>query len=262
MSEFKIILCFIIASLLIIKFLASWQIKRSAKKSLEQQKVIYSGKMEYADASPRDFPWLDESFYSEVSQKMSEVGFRHIGDFECLTLSKQFPSMRTFIRRFIGDMGTTVGEAYHVKILGLMRIFVLLKIIPRNIRTIEFLSEFTDYTFLTTSNNAGFNLFSDFPGIISNQLAPSTPFDKLLSTHLEKLERVVKENNVKPVCFGNREDVLASGDRMQMLKSAHKKRTGYISREHFEQIAGDKSSVLQNEYMREFEKARDQNNID
>ena len=43
---------------------------------LTQQRTIDSGTLEYAQVAPRDVPWLDTSFYDEVSNKMARCGFR------------------------------------------------------------------------------------------------------------------------------------------------------------------------------------------
>ncbi len=239
--------------------MARWHTKTGAKKQLTRQKTIYSGKMKYAEVPPRDFPWLDEAFYDEVSKKMADAGFRHVGDFECLTLSRQFPSMRTFLRCFVGDAGAIMAAGYHVKVRGLMSVLALLRVIPKNMRTVEFESEFDDRTFLSTNNCAGLNAFTDDPGITIEQLDPSTPLEQLLSRHRERLKRIVEERKVQPVRFATRDDVLAAQDRMHELRSGHRKRTGYVTRDQFEAMAGGKLSHAQREFVDEFEKARNDN---
>ena len=110
--------------------LVRWLTRRAAGSLLTKQRAIYSGKMEFAKVAPRDFPWLDQSFYDEVSKKMANAGFRRVGDFEYLTLSRQWPSMRTFLRRFVGDAGAIMAAGYHIKVRGVMGVSALLRGLP------------------------------------------------------------------------------------------------------------------------------------
>ncbi len=230
----------------------------SARKILNQQKAIYSGKMEYANASPDSFPWLDRSFYEDVTRKMLDAGYRNVGDFECLTASRQFPSMRTFVRSFTGDSGTTMSACFHVKMRGFMGFFALLGVIPKNLRTIEFETEFSDNTFLSTSNSLGLNAFTDFPGIVIQQLPPDASYEQILARHREKLRELVEVIKLQPVIVASAEEILASQDRMHELKSRHREKTGYVTREQFKTMAGGKLSDAQNELVDEFERAREE----
>jgi hypothetical protein len=251
------VLLALVVFLLVLPIIARWRTRRRAKKTLTQQKAIYSGEMEFADASPRDFPWLDESFYDDVSDMMRHSGFRFIADLECVTATRQFPGMRTFLRCFIGDADTTAAATYHVRLRGKLRILALLGAIPKEIRAIEFETEFTDRTFLCTNNLAGRNPFADCPAITSNQLDYNTPFDELLAKHRETFAEILATRGVEPICIHSRQDALASQSRMHAIKSAHRKQVGYVTPQQFEQLAGHELTPPQQDFVREFEKLRD-----
>jgi hypothetical protein len=258
MPELDRLLAVVLILLVVLSFVWRWWMRRGARKILNQQKAIYSGTLEYADTSPRDFPWLDAAFYDDASSKMAQAGFRCVGDFECLTISKQFPNMRTFLRCFVGDAGTTMAAAYHVKMRGVMRLFALLRVVAKDIYTIEFESEFSDHTFLTTNNCAGLNPFVDYPGITTHQHSPSTPFEELLADHRKEVQHIVSQREVTPVRVATKQDLLASQDRMHALKSAGAKGRGYVTQDQFEAMAGGKLSDGQRSFVEEFRALRDE----
>ena len=233
-----------------------------AGKTLAKNKALYSGKMEYVEVSPSDFPWVDASFYGGVSASMTDAGFRFVGDFESLRASRQYPHMRTFLRWFIGDADATMAACYHVKIRGLMRAFALFRLIPKHMRIVDFESEFTDHTFLVTNNAGGLNVFTDCPEITMNQLAVGTSLDRLLVEHRQGIERIVAHHGVEPIRMRTKKDMQASQDRMHSLKSAQRKRAGYVTREQFEEMAGGELSGSQQKFVREFEKAREEDHTD
>lgn len=248
---------YVAAALVALLLLARWNRKRSAQKLLTQQKSLYSGKMEHAEVHPKDFPWLDESFYDDVSRRMAYARFRCVGDFECLTISRLFPSMRTFSRSFVGHAGTIKAGACHVKTRRLMSVSSVLHFIPKNIQILEFGSEFDDHTFLITHNCADLDSCPECPGITAEQLDPSTPLEQLLSHHRKRLQSIMEERKVQPIRFSTKDDIFASQDRMHELKSRHTRRIGYVTRDQFEAIAGGKLSSGQREFVDDFEKARD-----
>ncbi|MBN1346397.1 MAG: hypothetical protein JXQ73_27160 [Phycisphaerae bacterium] len=258
MREITHLLTIAFIALVVLSFVWQWWMRRGARKMLDQQKAIYSGTLEYADASPHDFPWVDTFFYDDVSARMAQAGFRYVGDIQCVTANKQYPSMRTFLRCFIGGGGTTMAAAYHVKMRGALRLLALLRVVAKDIRAVEFESEFTDHTFLTTSNLAGLNPFTSYAGITTHQHPPGTPLEELLADHREAVRDIVAQREVTPVRVSTKKEMLASQDRMHVLKSSHAKSHGYVSRDQFEAIAGRKLSKGQRRFVETFEALRDE----
>ena len=144
MSEITKLLISAVIFLTVFVFLTYWLRRREARKALAKSKAMFSGKLEFTEVSPRDFPWLDTSFYDKVSARMTDAGFRFVGDFESLSASRQYPKLRTFIRCFIGEAGTTTAACYHVKGRGQVGAFGLGLLFGNHIRIVEFESEFTD----------------------------------------------------------------------------------------------------------------------
>jgi hypothetical protein len=233
-----------------------WNLKRLARKTYSQQKAIYSGAMEYADANPNDFNWLDLAFYDDVTAKFSHLSFRHVGDVECVTATRQYPGMRTFMRVFVGDGGNSMAACYHVKMRGMFGILSLFGVIPRNMRVVEFESEFSDQTFLATTT-APKKLIGDFPFLTHVCVDPNVSPAEMLARHREEMRRITNERGVQPVRLMSKADMLASQDRLQIMKSAHKKKVGYVTRDDFAGMAGGKLSTAQTKLVDEFERIRD-----
>lgn len=242
---------------------AIW-IRWCAKKLLEYEVAFTSENFELTritrpDFHWLDFPWLDWTFYEDVAQKMSKDGFRCIGDFEHLALSKLVPTMRTYLKCFMEDTGTVMATAYHMKRHGWGLVAVSARDAPESIQAIEFETEFDDHTFLTTHNLAGLDGNCACPEITTEQHEPGTPYEKLLLHHREKLQSIVEERRVQPVRFDTLEDFLSAQDRIQAIRSAQHRRIGYITRDQLEAIFGGKLSKAQRLFVDEFERARRDN---
>jgi hypothetical protein len=117
---------------------------------------------------PSDFPELDCEFYDRVRSSLEAHGFRFLGDRENITLSRIVPDSRTFIRTTVSADGSIVGGAYHLKVRRVRGI-------PVEKRTIEFETEFSDGTFLSTSNAGAIARNFPVPGIDAKRCPEETP---------------------------------------------------------------------------------------
>ncbi len=248
----------ILAALAAAALLWRWSARRQARRVLDQQKAIYSGKLEYAAARPADFPWLDAYYYEGMAAALAEAGFRAVGDFECLTLSRQFPALRTFLRCFIGDEGATMAAVYQIRLRGFPGLLGRLGLLPRVVRAVEFESEFVGGTFLSTNNLAGRNVFTECPGVETTQLPPATSWADVLAVHRQALWTAIREGGRQPRLCAGPEDVLAAQDRLHELKSAHRRAVGYVTREEFAALAGGELTAAQEKFVADFERRREE----
>lgn len=241
----------------VIQVLGRWHTRRAARSLLQKQKTLYSGHSEYADATPSDFPRADHKFYEEAQKAMTALGLHWVGDIENLKATRSYPRMRTFLRCFISQDGLVMAAVYHVKMRGLPGVMALLGLLPKDIRTCDFETEFKDGTFLATSNGKGVNRLATCTGIDAHLLEPATAIETLLARHRQELERHVKELGREALCMHSKEELLASQDRQEALKVAFKTQRGYLTQEDFERIRGKKLSAPQQELVDEFTKQRD-----
>jgi hypothetical protein len=223
-------------------FVLSWILqlifspKRAAKNIAETGEKLYSDLHQYAPVDAKQFRDLDLAFYDRTQAELEILGFRHVGDYEDVTLSRQMPSMRTFIRRMISSDGTVMAGTYHLKYRGFMRLLALFGILPGKPFYLDLETEFSNGSFLATSNtDTGANA-SPFPGI-TNQLHPQwmTPSD-LLADHRKGMAAVEQQGH-SAVKLATASEYQASQDRMQELKNRHRKSQGFIDLELSKTVA-------------------------
>jgi hypothetical protein len=224
--------------------------KRAARKILDQQKAIYSSSaFEYRNAVPSEFPDLDISFYDQYRIWLEGQGFQFLGDRENVTLTRIFPKMRTFIRSLVSADGTICGGIYHVKpgALGF----------PPDIKAIDFETELNDGTFLITTNTLESARALPMPGIDAARLPMATHPDAVLRAHLD---RVAQALNARPEVAATKihtmNDVILFQQRMQEIKTKHKKAIGFVGRSDLEKVRGRELNEQERGVVRELEKLK------
>jgi hypothetical protein len=197
--------------------------KAAANRVVELNKAVYGSEpYEYRMVQPLEFPELDSEFYDRARSWFQAQGFRFLGDRENVTLSRIMPQARTFIRTMVSADGTIFGGAYHVK---LQRVRGL----PAEARVIEFETEFSDGTFVTTSNAPATARTLEVSGIHAERFPGETSADELLRTHRERLAGVAES---RPPLTATRlktmDDVISFQRRMQALGATYKHSIGYL----------------------------------
>jgi hypothetical protein len=210
--------------------------KRAARKIVETSKAIYSRPHEFAEVRAADFRDLDLAFYNRAQAELEAFGFRHVADIEDLTATRQFPGMRTFIRALAGDSGSTSAGIYQLKFRGFYRLLQLVGVLPKKPFFIDLETEFSDGTFLATSNTRGTDLSSDVPGIQRQIFPAETPIAQLVAAHREQSGPQCQEGRIatKVGCLA---EIRALQNRLQEAKNRHKKNLGYVDAEQTARIA-------------------------
>jgi hypothetical protein len=224
--------------------------RKAAKNILEFQKAIYSSEpYEYRMVSPSEFPELDHDFYDRMRSSLESQGFRFLGDRENATLSRVAPDKRTFLRTMVNADGTICGAAWHRRLNRPFRSFAT------DIKSIEFESELSDGTFVTTSNNLESARSLPFPGIEAERFPSETSADELLRVHRERLARVLESRpHLSPTKLQTMEDVIWFQRRQQMIKAKHKQSIGYASVESVEKALGRPLGTEQRTFAAEIKK--------
>lgn len=221
MDELTDIVLMVIGVLAASALLRRYQTKRAARNIKKYHDNMAVEGFEYAPASPESFPRLDLAYYDSVRQWwMAKSGFRWIGDVENVTVSRMCPKSRTFIREFLNDDGTISAACYHFIAGGFMG-FLLRLMAPKhaNQKICEFNTEFTDGTFIETSNCATIGHLAEIPGIVRHFMAADTFPDEIFRAHVIALQRLIEEKRLRPVVMLNAEDIHAASNREQALKS-------------------------------------------
>ncbi len=203
------------------------QQKNAATAILSQQIAVYGEPHEYRLAKMEEFPDLDRGFYESCRSWFEQHSFRYVGDRENMTLTGVYPNMRTMLRSFIGSDGTILGSVYHIR-----------KKAGKDVnKTIDFETETSIGTFITTSNTLDTARVLPFPGIKSQRLPAETLPEELLRLHLESLRHEIELHpGLTFTRCSTLEEFIAFQRRMHAMKVMHKKKVGYISAADLEAV--------------------------
>ena len=182
---------------------------------------------------------LDRDFYRTRTEELEAARFRTVEDLVDVTAERATSWARAVIRTFIGDNGTTMAAVYDVRIRGLARLVQFLGVIARDMRTVEFETEFSDGTFACTSNAVSASKTTEVPGISRLFLPVRSTTRELLDAHRAHVARLLGEKpSVTPIRVATFADVEAAQDRMQAMKSRFRRSEEFNGVEETERIMG------------------------
>ena len=211
----------------------------ATKRVAKQQKELWGGLHEYRDATDDDLRPLDRAFYETATAQLTANGFRHIRDLVNVTTSNTWPRNHTVLRCFVGNSNSTMAAVYHLRMYGGVRVLQLLGLISRKLKIVEFESELSDGTFVTTANNAESERTLGYPFVDRLQFPSNTPGDQLIKSHREHLNTVLASKpGVHVVAIHSYRDLRASQDRLHLLKIAHRRSPNFDHRAEWAKIAG------------------------
>ena len=233
--------------------------KRVARKIVGDAKALYSAPHEFAEVRAASFRDVDHRFYDSKRAELETLGFQYLADIEDLTLSRQYPSMRTFVRALVGDAGTVSAGIYQLKFRGFYRLLQLFGVLARKPFFVDLESEFSDGTFVATSNTATTDLSSSVPEIHRQSLPQETPVARLLAVHREQVE-LRRQKGLIPTRVRSMAEVLSLQDRLQQAKNRHKQSLGYVDGEMTAKIAAKFNNPVGDYHLaRELNRLRAQN---
>jgi len=179
-----------------------------------------------------DFAGLDREWYEATTEALRGLGFGHAGDEVNVTIQKA-TGMTTVIREMIGPDGTTIGLMYHVPVAKLPA-----RLEGKKMLTVEFETEFSDESFLTTANTAETNLATAPPGIHSVKHPMETGVGDILASHeKEKANLLAAKSGANCVVMSTLKDITECHRRQQLMKAKFRKGIGYVDPEEVRRIA-------------------------
>lgn len=233
--------------------------RKAARSILQVLKKQYGSPSVLLPVSAADFSHLDLDAYEVFRQEMEAREFHRLGDLEMKGLSDLPNSLvaRTMIRCMVSSDEFIVSDYYQLKprvfmhfkllVLGLLNLRFLDA--PRSFfngikacHYYEFETEFSDGSFLATSNAQSASLVSG-PSIIESNFFPyETPPAELLRFHCSRIEGIARENpDLVPVGVSSLPKFLQMQQRLSMLKAAHRASIQWISKAELEGMAGRNS---------------------
>lgn len=194
-----------------------------AKRMISRTGAMYESAHEYRAASQEDFYGLDLSFYDQSRDKLLSLDFQYVGDIVDETIEELgYPTVP--IRLLTSPSGATVACVYHLRMQSPM-----VRGGRSGVRFFEVGSEFSDGSFLMTSNGAEHDLL-DSPHTIRKCRHPlDTPVEVLLQLH-EKEKGTILDSNPGLAIVPARtlDEVLAGTHRQQQIKIEFRRSIGFL----------------------------------
>lgn len=208
----------------------------SIKKFTEE---IYVPRHEYQPVDPRNFRHLDLHYYDSVRDALLAQGCHGLGNVENVTLKNSSNDPRTFIRSLASPGRDIALSLYQPKPKFWIRLILWIFRIKIG-RIFDCESEFSDGTFLVTSNAAAAAPMKLPPNFDSKFFPWETPFDTVLQAHRQRIQAFLTAHpGVNPIRFPTLDDVLQMQHRQQAAKAAFRKSIGFVNEEELKKLGMD-----------------------
>lgn len=230
-------------------------VEEAAKNIVNVLKLMYQAPLTIVDASEEEFGHLDLNQYRDFKAEMCEKGYRYLGDIEILEVSNSPDTIlaRTMVRLMLSDDGYTYIGYYQLKpriwrlsrmlLKGLWNLrfiaaptFFLSNLNTKNCYELE--SEFSDGTFVTTSNAKTAGLFEQPSSIDSIYYDFDIELSVLIKDHRKRFYEKIESVSVTPVKIMNRSDLFGMQERLKALKDAHRETLRWVSQNELLSMSG------------------------
>ena len=203
---------------LVIYFFAVMLFSRLFRWVLIQQlqkksRMFWNSNYEIIPADPSEFPWLDMEYYDSIEKQLVDLGFHKVGDQEFLSMSKAFPETRNFSRIMRNQEKSIVASFGQVRFNKFRN--TLSKKEDRDV--VEFRTEFSDGSFLTSSNTEGVNPGISIQGVTVCLFPPSIQLSELLDEHKAAIQTKCRENGIEVRLISTEQELFESGKRRFLL---------------------------------------------
>ena len=163
---------------------------------------------------------------------------------------------RCFIRLCLNYDGTVQSAFYQIKPRIWWRILLWLTR-TRLSRSIDFETEFSDGSFVMTSNAEGAAVWDSPPLIFAEFLPAQTPLKTLLEKHRTRIAEHADTTGAQPLECRTLKEMLESQHRMEEIKSEFRRRVGWAKKSEWDKIAVRPHSTT-DEIYGEFTKLRNE----
>jgi hypothetical protein len=214
---------------------------RGGARLREELDALFSGEHDYQKVAPADFPNADLAFYDRVQRELEALGFRKLADVEDQTLSRVYPETRTFVRVMVADAALIRAGAFHLRPRGgLVGLFAMFRMVPRDVRVVELATELPRGRFLVTAPTRGLDRLDPPPEAKVDRLPPGTPIAELVAHHRRRIQEYLRSHTAHtPVSMDDYDAVLASVQRGHVAASNHRQKIGRLSKDELERMTGE-----------------------
>jgi hypothetical protein len=214
--------------------------EQAAHAILATIEATYQPTHNYVTVSPKSFGHLDLAFYERTARLLGSNGFRIVGDVENTTITNAPNSvlMPVMLRMMLSRDGTIMTGLYHPRIRRLGLRLLLLVLGKRPGKVVDMGTEFSDGSFVETTNAATAAAFA-LPALISAEfMATSVTALGVFHRHTARVAaHLLERPGVKARVMASQADLLASQNRMHAIKAAFRGEIGGVTREELEALS-------------------------
>jgi hypothetical protein len=214
--------------------------ENAAKEILANLEATYQPSHHYVTVQAKAFSHLDLRFYDQAARALGAKGFRTVADVEDTTITSAPNNvlMPVLIRALLSRDGTVMAALYHPRLKSLLLrvLFWILRRSPGKVADME--TECSDGSFVATTNAMGAAAM-ELPALISGEFLPNdTPVLEVLARHTARVAaHLAARPGVSARVITSHAELIASQNRMNAIKSAHRGEIGMITREELDQLA-------------------------
>lgn len=219
------------------RFYVDRRITRAARHIVDTSRRMYEQRHEFRTIGAAEFPRAKREFYDQTQIWLEEQGFRLLGDLEDRTANACMPEIGTFLRLMTSADGCVLALIWQAEFAEFTRVNDEVVGSTRDVRTLEFGTEFSDGTFVSTSpiSNAA---AIDAPPKVQRFFVPSgTEPESLLRRHSEHVARAAgRKPGVAMVPAQTLEEAITRFHRSQDLMIAHRREVGLLTDDELDNL--------------------------
>ncbi len=218
------------------------QCRAGAAKIYRELNELFYTEPRYKVLTPTELPPVELSGYQQVGDALVAAGFRRLGAFENLTVSKVYPHNRTFTEAYVGADDVTRAVTFRIQALQVVNV----------------MATTTDGTLVVTSNAPAPKLTPP-PGVDTIMLPPGSPVGEVLTGHARHVNAYTSAHPSTQWVPCPDLDEIIDADRRHARKVAdYRRRVGLVTEAEMLAMAGgpDKEPTARRVWM-EFCRIRD-----
>ncbi len=215
-------------------------VEQAARTILAVIEATYQPTHHYVIVKASSFRHLDIAYYEKATRLLTARGFRVLADVEDTTITATPGGvlMPVMIRTLLSKDGTVMAALYHPRIKPLLLRLLLWVMRKSPGKVVDMETEFSDGSFVVTSNAASAAAIT-LPELIAAEYLPITA--RVHDVHQRHTERVAahlrQRSGITTRSIRTHDELIASQNRMNAIKAAFRGEIGAITKEELDQLA-------------------------
>ncbi len=215
-------------------------VENAARHILATIEATFQPTHHYVTVKASSYRHLDIAYYEKATRLLTARGFRVLADVEDTTITAAPGGvlMPVMIRALLSKDGTVMAALYHPRIKSLLLRFLLWVMRKSPGKVVDMETEFSDGSFVVTSNAASAAAIA-LPALIAAEYLPVTA--RVHDVHQRHTERLAahlqQRSGVTTRSIRTHDELIASQNRMNAIKAAFRGEIGGITKDELDQLA-------------------------